>query len=48
MLGDIDKLWFSNGREIFLELFQTLYLKIKIWSTFFKGCGVGKAHNILD
>ncbi len=33
---NVDKLWFGNGLEIFFELAQTLYSKIKIWSTFEK------------
>ncbi len=45
---NVDKLWFGNGLEIFFELAQTLYSKIKICSTFLKVVGVGKAHKAFN
>ena len=41
--GNFDKLWFVTVGKFLLKLSQTLYSKIKIWSTFFKGCGCGQS-----
>ncbi|WP_405352952.1 hypothetical protein, partial [Ruminococcus sp.] len=38
------KLWFNTGREILIELAQTLYSNQKFSQPFSKVVGVGKAH----